>query len=379
MRAPARRTDGNRSSTNVPPAPNDRFGLRAMQTATNSREVMSTCRRRRARSGRLASGRTAAPSAARHQRNLRRGRPWLASLAAAAALDGLEDLPHRRSARGDGAGGHGLAVCPYRGAAVARASRPAAVDLTTFALAMSLATLMIVVVLGAVPPVRARVHNVFELTHRFGGWTSVGLFWALTVHLLHGDLGAWQIWLLRLITASIVWPWLTLRRVPVTVERPSSHAAIVHLDYGVTPAHVTAVGISRSPLREWHAFATEDCPAAPTLTRTRYSAQPSSGWPDSDVYRVGAYAASSPGAMPCSRKIARSLSSSAFTRPNSLASDGGPAAVWVHSFSRPARAASFIVDTPAATPSRMRASTSVSSSLRPKIEGYFSVPFRAER
>ncbi len=145
-------------------------------------------------------------------------------------------------------------------AAVARASRPGAVDLTTFALAMSLATLMIVVVLGALPPVRARVHNVFELTHRFGGWTSVGLFWALTVHLMHGDLGAWQIWLLGLITASIVWPWLRLRRVPVTVERLSSHAAIVHLDYGVTPAHVAAVGISRSPLREWHAFATVSTP-----------------------------------------------------------------------------------------------------------------------
>ncbi len=145
-------------------------------------------------------------------------------------------------------------------AAVARASRPGAVDLTTFALAMSLATLMIVVVLGASPPVRARVHNVFELTHRFGGWTSVGLFWALTVHLMHGDLGAWQIWLLGLITASIVWPWLRLRRVPVTVERLSSHAAIVHLDYGVTPAHVAAVGISRSPLREWHAFATVSTP-----------------------------------------------------------------------------------------------------------------------
>jgi hypothetical protein len=101
---------------------------------------------------------------------------------------------------------------------------------------------------------------VFELTHRFGGWTSIGLFWALTVHLVHEDLGAWQIWLLGLITASIVWPWLTLRRVPVTVERPSSHAAIVHLDYGVTPAHVSAVGISRSPLREWHAFATVSTP-----------------------------------------------------------------------------------------------------------------------
>ena len=145
-------------------------------------------------------------------------------------------------------------------AVIARASRPAAVDLTTFVLAMSLVTVLIVVVLGALPPVRARVHNVFELTHRFGGWTSAGLFWALTVHLMHGDLGGWQIWLLGLITASIIWPWLRLRRVPVTVERPSSHAAIVHLDYGVTPAHVSAVGISRSPLREWHAFATVSTP-----------------------------------------------------------------------------------------------------------------------
>ncbi len=145
-------------------------------------------------------------------------------------------------------------------AAIARASLPAAVDLTTFALAMSVVTLMIVVVVGALPPVRARVHDVFELTHRFGGWTSAGLLWALTVHLRHGDLGAWQIWVLGLITASIAWPWLTLRRVPVTVERPSAHAAIVHLDYGVTPKHVSAVGISPSLLREWHAFATVSTP-----------------------------------------------------------------------------------------------------------------------
>lgn len=34
----------------------------------------------------------------------------------------------------------------------------------------------------------------------------------------------------------------------------------MHLDYGVTPAHVSAVGISRSPLREWHAFATVSTP-----------------------------------------------------------------------------------------------------------------------
>jgi hypothetical protein len=45
-------------------------------------------------------------------------------------------------------------------AAVPRASRPATVDLTTFVLAMSLATLMIGVVLGAIPPVNARVHGI---------------------------------------------------------------------------------------------------------------------------------------------------------------------------------------------------------------------------
>ncbi len=50
---------------------------------------------------------------------------------------------------------------------------------------------------------------------------------------------------------------------PVTVQRLSSHAAIAHLDYGITPAHVPAAGISRSPLREWHAFATVTIPGRP--------------------------------------------------------------------------------------------------------------------
>jgi CBS domain-containing protein len=70
----------------------------------------------------------------------------------------------------------------------------------------------------------------------------------------------WRVWVLALLTGSVASPWLRLRRVPVTVERPSSHAAIVGFDYGVTPAFASAVGISRSPLREWHAFATVTTP-----------------------------------------------------------------------------------------------------------------------
>jgi hypothetical protein len=65
---------------------------------------------------------------------------------------------------------------------------------------------------------------------------------------------------LALVTASIASPWLRLRRVPIAVERPSSHAAIVRFDYGVTPAVASAVGISRNPLREWHSFATVKTP-----------------------------------------------------------------------------------------------------------------------
>ena len=162
-------------------------------------------------------------------------------------------------------------LCAFTGVAtVARAQHPASISVTTLVLSYCLVGLAVVVVVCAAPPVRSRAHNVFELSHRFGGWTAIGLFWALTLHLAlrqRGDAAAveaiassWHVWVLAVLTASVASPWLRLRRVPVTVERPSAHAAIVHLDYGVTPAFASGVGISRSPLREWHAFATMTTP-----------------------------------------------------------------------------------------------------------------------
>src|SRR3954454_15830609 len=68
-------------------------------------------------------------------------------------------------------------------AAVARARNPAYATTTTVVLAALLSLLVAIVVLGAAPQVRARAHNVFELTHRFGGWSAVALFWPLTIHL----------------------------------------------------------------------------------------------------------------------------------------------------------------------------------------------------
>lgn len=155
-------------------------------------------------------------------------------------------------------------------ATIARARHPAGVSVTTLVLGYCLVALAVLVVVCAAPQVRSRAHNVFELSHRFAGWTAIGLFWALTVHLVvrqRGDATAveaiassWHVWLLAVLTASVASPWLRLRRVPVAVDRPSSHAAIVRFDYGVTPAFPSAVGISRSPLREWHAFATVTTP-----------------------------------------------------------------------------------------------------------------------
>lgn len=165
-------------------------------------------------------------------------------------------------------------LCAFTCAAtIARLQEPAGVSLTTVILAYCLAALAVLVVVCAAPAVRSRAHNVFEITHRFGGWTAVAVFWALTVHLAlvqRGDasvLGAlassWEVWVLALVTACIASPWLRLRRVPVTVERPSAHAVVVGFDYGVTPAIASAVGISRNPLREWHAFATVTTPGRP--------------------------------------------------------------------------------------------------------------------
>ena len=156
---------------------------------------------------------------------------------------------------------------------VTAARYPGAVTGPTLVLSLLLATLLLVLTACATSPVRMRAHNVFEQTHRWCGWTGVAVFWVLTVHLAvisRGNTNAavavatdWHLWALCVVTASIAWPWLRLRRVPITVERPSSHAAIVHLDYGVTPDFASGVGVSTSPLREWHAFATVTTPGRP--------------------------------------------------------------------------------------------------------------------
>ena len=118
----------------------------------------------------------------------------------------------------------------------------------------TLVVLLVGMVATAFPPLRRRFHNTFERVHRYGGWSALALLWVQTV-LLGGAL-----WPLAVLTVSIALPWLRLRRVPVSIERPSSHVALVRFDYGVTPFAGSSTAISRSPLVEWHSFANVPAP-----------------------------------------------------------------------------------------------------------------------
>jgi hypothetical protein len=138
--------------------------------------------------------------------------------------------------------------------------------------AVTAALLLVLVAIGvmALPPIRARHHDAFELSHRFGGWTALLLFWVQTLVFAYDQRGAASFgtallsspafWMLIVLTVSIIIPWLRLRKVPVEIVRPSSHVALTRFNYGVTPFAGSSTSISRSPLREWHAFANIPAP-----------------------------------------------------------------------------------------------------------------------
>lgn len=129
----------------------------------------------------------------------------------------------------------------------------------TLGLSVAMVALMAAMIATAIGPIRARFHNRFELVHRFAGWSLLALFWAHTISTV-SDSGqtltqAPAFWLLCLITASIISPWLSLKKVKIEVVKPSNHAVSVRFNYGDTPFPGSSNALSVSPLREWHSFA----------------------------------------------------------------------------------------------------------------------------
>lgn len=146
------------------------------------------------------------------------------------------------------------------------------VSLATAGVTYAILALLLLIIGFSLPAIRARHHDLFERTHRFGGWLALLLFWTQTflfVNDQRGDLPLGSailsspgFWLLLLVTISIALPWLRLRKVAVKIERPSSHVALAKFDYGVTPFAGSSTTLSRNPLLEWHAFANVPSPGA---------------------------------------------------------------------------------------------------------------------
>ena len=117
------------------------------------------------------------------------------------------------------------------------------------------------------PSMRERHHDLFEATHRYGGWASLVLFAALTVvHAAagpgpagHAILISPNTWVIAGLIIIAVLPWLQLRKVPVTVNNPSDHVALVTVDRGRVLSG-SATRIARHPLGQWHSFATITVP-----------------------------------------------------------------------------------------------------------------------
>ncbi len=133
-----------------------------------------------------------------------------------------------------------------------------------------LVSVLVGMVILALPFMRAKYHDLFERSHRFGGWSVLILFWVFQImfinHMNSSEFNevffsSWQVWLLGIITFSIILPWIRLKKVPVEIVNPSSHVTLVKFDYGVTPFAGSSMAISRNPLLEWHSFANVPSPS----------------------------------------------------------------------------------------------------------------------
>lgn len=129
-------------------------------------------------------------------------------------------------------------------------------------LAYSILILLLLIITVAYPGFRMRLHNHFELSHRYLGWLVVILFWALVLLFASAERPSMALflittpafWLLIMVTFAIIQPWSLLRKVPVTAEYLSSHAIRLHFSH-TTVKFGQGLSLSKNPYLDWHAFA----------------------------------------------------------------------------------------------------------------------------
>ncbi|KAK1973998.1 tat pathway signal sequence [Colletotrichum cereale] len=132
------------------------------------------------------------------------------------------------------------------------------------------------------PRARVLLHNWFEGTHRFLGWSVILLFWALVMLLAGDDSGSSggaggvpyaaalvatpSFWMLIAITLLVAYPWTRLRLRDVEAEPMSDHVVKLNFDYADVH-YGQAVRLTDAPLRETHAFAVIPNPPAAAADR----------------------------------------------------------------------------------------------------------------
>ncbi len=156
-----------------------------------------------------------------------------------------------------------------------------------FGVAAAILVVLVIMTICAVPRMRERHHDLFEATHRFGGWLALALFAGLTVLFAvvttRGPAGSWELtvadspntWILLLAAVAAILPWLQLRRAAVQVAAPSEHVALVTVNRGRSVRTGSASRIARRPLGQWHAFANMTVPGS---TEYRMAVSRAGGW-----------------------------------------------------------------------------------------------------
>lgn len=133
-------------------------------------------------------------------------------------------------------------------------------------LAYLVLVMLTAMILAAYPVFRFIKHDWFEFTHRFSSWILIVLFWVAYLKAAHDatkaegtSLGGGLVrdatfWFAITLTTSLISPWVTLRRVPISPECLSGHAVRLHFKY-TTTTFSQGIGVSTHPLRDWHSFA----------------------------------------------------------------------------------------------------------------------------
>ncbi|KAK7934656.1 hypothetical protein PG985_000151 [Apiospora marii] len=139
------------------------------------------------------------------------------------------------------------------------------VNVPTVVLTFLILAILLGMLVMAYPRVRMTMHDQFEWMHRFGGWTALALVWA-HIAVTNASVSPEKplvnnpaIWMVAVISYTIILPWVQLRKVNVRPEPLSKHAIRLHFDY-CTPKPGKGIRLTTKPLREWHGFATIPIP-----------------------------------------------------------------------------------------------------------------------